>query len=301
MSEATGFIGLGQMGGPMARRLATAGIPLVVYDPSDGAIARIQGATVQAAATSAEVGSKCGVVLLSLPTPEIVRDVVLGADGVSRGGAVHTIVDLSTTGPVVARELDSELRKRGVSLIDAPVSGGVAGASNGTLSLMVAGAPDAVSRAQGILSHLGKAIVIGDECGQGQLMKLLNNFLTATAMAATAEAVAFGAKGGLDRKIMLDVFNASSGRNTATADKFPRSLLDRSFNFGFRSDLMLKDVKLAMETADAIGAPLWIGSVVRQMWSATVTRVGSGDFTRIAETAEIAAGISEGGSYPRNS
>ena len=301
MADATGFIGLGQMGGPMVRRLAGAGIQVVAYDPDPEAAARVRGPNVVIADSPVAVGNKCRTVLLSLPTPDIVREVALGEKGVGKGSLVRTIVDLSTTGPVAAREIGQELQVLGILLVDAPVSGGTSGATNGTLSLMVAGFADAIDSAKDVLAILGKTIVVGDQCGQGQLVKLLNNFLTATAMAATAEAVALGVKGGLDRKVMLDVFNASSGRNTATADKFPRSLLDRSFNFGFRSDLMLKDVKLATETADALGAPLWIGSVVRQMWAATVSRVGSGDFTRIAESAELSAGISADAEYPRNS
>jgi 3-hydroxyisobutyrate dehydrogenase-like beta-hydroxyacid dehydrogenase len=170
----------------------------------------------EAATSPAEVAARAEVVLVSLPTPEVVREVALGADGLIHGDAIKTYVDLSTTGQAVAVEVAAALGERGIVTIDAPVSGGVRGAINGTLAVMVAGPGSDLEGVRPSLEVFGRVFHVGAHAGLGQLMKLANNFLSATAIAATAEAVVLGVKGGLDPATMLEVINASTGRNTAS-------------------------------------------------------------------------------------
>src|SRR5438477_219266 len=169
---------------------------------------------------------------VGLPLPAIVQEVALGERGVVDGLRVRTFVDLSTTGPRVAKVVAAGLKERGVTAIDAPVSGGITGAAKGTLAVMVSGPQDECERVRPILEELGKVFYVGSEPGMGQMMKLINNLLSATAVAATSEAVVLGVKAGLDPQVMIEVINSGSGRNTASADKFPRAILPRSFDYG---------------------------------------------------------------------
>jgi 2-hydroxy-3-oxopropionate reductase len=182
----------------------------------------------------------------------------------------------------------SDFRAAGIELLDAPVSGGVAGAENGTLTVMAAGEEWALTAARPLLDELaGKIVYLGAEPGLGQLAKVLNNLLSATALAATAEAVALGVKGGLDPELLLDVFNASSGRNSATADKFPRSVLRRSFDFGFALALMNKDVQICVEEANNWRMPMPIGAAVAQRWARAADWAADGaDCTEIVRLVE---------------
>ena len=284
-----GFIGLGNMGHPMASRLRDAGHGLIVQDVRFEHAAGFAGA--EAVRTPKDVADRAEIVLLSLPTPGAVRSVVVGDDGLVNGKRAKLIVDLSTTGPQLAVEVAEALARNGIQFIDAPVSGGVSGAAKGTLALMASGPEDGFERAKPLLAVLGRVFYVGTQPGQGQAMKIVNNFLSATAMAATTEAVVLGVKAGLDVNVMLDVLNASSGRNTATTDKFPRSVLDRSFNFGFRTVLLHKDVRLCREFADELGVSFRVGSVVDEVWEQAAKELGDGDFTRIVELAERDAGV----------
>lgn len=284
-----GFIGLGNMGHPMASRLRDAGHGLIVQDVRFEHAAQFAGA--EAVRTPKDVADRAEIVFLSLPTPGAVRSVVSGDDCLAHGKRAKLIVDLSTTGPKLAAEVAESLARNGIDFIDAPVSGGVSGAAKGTLALMASGSKDNFERAQPLLAVLGRVFYVGDKPGQGQAMKIVNNFLSATAMAATTEALVLGVKAGLDANVMLDVLNASSGRNTATTDKFPRSVLDRSFNFGFRTVLLHKDVRLCREFADELGVSFRVGSAVDEVWERASNELGDGDFTRIVELAERDAGV----------
>ena len=193
-------------------------------------------------------------------------------------GRVKLVVDLSTTGPATAIEAARALERRGIQFMDAPVSGGVSGAEKGTLAIMASGSKAQFERAKPLLEVIGRVFLVGDKPGQGQAMKLLNNLLSANAMAATAEVMVLGVKAGLDAEVMLDVLNASSGRNTATTDKFPRSVLDRSFNFGFRTVLLHKDVRLCKEFAEAYRVPFTIGSAVANVWECAAAELGDREF-----------------------
>jgi 3-hydroxyisobutyrate dehydrogenase-like beta-hydroxyacid dehydrogenase len=291
MTASIGFVGLGQMGGPMSRRLLAAGYELVVHDVRAEALQGLVAAGAAAAASPAEVADRAELVLVSLPTPEIVRDVALGSDGLLRGAAIRTYVDLSTTGEAVAMAVAAALAERGIATLDAPVSGGVRGAINGTLAVMVAGAAAELERARPLLEAFGRVFHVGERPGLGQLMKLANNFLSATAIVATAEAVVLGVKGGLDPATMLAVINASTGRNTASEDKFPRQILSGNYAAGFTTGLLTKDLGLCAAAAEALGVPMPVAAVVHARWQRAVAELGAeADITRIVALVEQAAG-----------
>lgn len=295
MDNNIGFIGLGRMGVPMASRLIAAGYKLTVFDVRNAAVDALVAKGAVAAASPAAVASAVETVLLSLPDPSIVRKVALGADGVIHGTMVKSVLDLSTTGATAAVEIAKELAVKGITGVDSPVSGGVSGAVNGTLAVMVA-CPKALFDALApMLKHIGKVFFIGERAGMGQTMKLANNLLSAAAMAATSEAIAFGVKAGLDAATMVDVINAGSGRSTASEAKFPKAILTRSFDFGFANGLMYKDVKLCLEEAGAAKVPMPVATAVREQWRRTNETFGPDkDFTTIAMLVERDAGVEIG-------
>lgn len=286
-----GFVGLGRMGGPMSARLLAAGHTLVVYDVRAEAVEAAVAAGAEAARSPAEVAGRAEVVLVSLPTPAVVRAVALGPDGLVHGDRMRTYVDLSTTGQAVVVEVAEALAERGVATLDAPVSGGVRGAVEGTLAVMVAGPEDVLARARPVLEVFGRVFPVGARPGLGQLMKLANNYLSATALAATAEAIVLGVKGGLDPAVMLEVINAGTGRNTATADKFPRQVLTGNYAAGFTAGLLVKDLGLCQAAATALGVPMPVAEAVIAQWRQIVADLGEdSDITTVANHAERAAG-----------
>jgi 3-hydroxyisobutyrate dehydrogenase-like beta-hydroxyacid dehydrogenase len=288
-----GFIGVGRMGGPMASRLLDAGHQLCIYDVSAEATKPFaaRGATI--AGSPAEVASRAEIVLVSLPTPDIVRSVALGGNaGIINGTKIRMLVDLSTTGPGVANEVAGQLAEKRIGWVDAPVSGGVTGARAGTLAVMVSCPKPAFGEIEPVLKTFGKIFFTGEKPGLAQSAKLANNLLAATAMVATSEALAMGVKAGLEPKVLLDIINASSGRNSATQDKFPRSILPRTFDFGFATGLSYKDVRLCIEEAEAMGVPMVVGGAVREMLAITRAKFGAeSDFTHIAKLLEDWAGV----------
>jgi 3-hydroxyisobutyrate dehydrogenase-like beta-hydroxyacid dehydrogenase len=294
--ETIGFIGVGRMGQPMASRLIAAGHPVVAYDVQGQALSAIAVKGAETASSPAEVATRAEIVMASLPVPAVVQEVALGERGVAAGSRVRLFVDLSTTGPRVAKAIAAALAERGITAIDAPVSGGVAGAVKGTLAVMTSGPKPECDRLRPTLEAIGKVFYIGPEPGMGQMMKLINNLLSATATAATSEAIVLGAKAGLDPHVMIDVINAGSGRNTATEDKFPRSILPRSFDYGFALGLMAKDVKLCIDEADALQVPMWIGQAVKQLWLYGLGQGGPDqDFTALITHIEKWSGVTVGG------
>jgi 3-hydroxyisobutyrate dehydrogenase-like beta-hydroxyacid dehydrogenase len=288
-----GFIGVGRMGGPMATRLLDAGHQLCIYDVSVEATKPFAARGAQIVGSPAEVASQTEIVLVSLPTPDIVRTVALGSNGgVINGTKVRLMIDLSTTGPGVATEVAGQLAEKRIGWVDAPVSGGVSGAKAGTLAVMVSCPKKAFGEVEPVLKTFGKIFFTGEKPGLAQSAKLANNLLAATAMVATSEAMAMGVKAGLDPKVLLDIINASSGRNSATQDKFPRAILPRTFDFGFATGLSYKDVRLCIEEAEAMGVPMVVGGAVREMLAITRARFGAdSDFTHIAKLLEEWAGI----------
>jgi hypothetical protein len=263
-----------------------------VNDTRVDAIEALGGLGATPATSPSEVASAADTVLLSLPTPDVVESVVLGERGVAQGSRVRTIVDLSTTGPRTAKRIAEKLSGTGVTWIDAPVSGGVGGAKAGTLAVMVSGPREVFERLQPMLKVIGKPFFIGEEPGLAQMMKVVNNLLSGSAMAISAEAVAIGVKAGLDAATMIDVINAGSGRNSATLEKFPRSILNRRFDYGFAAGLMLKDIRLCLDEAEALGLSMPVANAVRALWQRTIDTLGpESDFTRIVETVEKDAGV----------
>jgi len=296
MSEKVlGFIGVGRMGIHMAGRLIDAGYAVTVFDTNETAMQRLEQRGATRAASAADVASKCETVLVSLPTPDVVKSVALGAAGVIEGTKVKTFVDLSTTGPRVAKEVAAGLARKGITAVDAPVSGGPAGAEKGTLAMMIACPRPLADALRPVIEVLGKFFYIGEEPGLGQTMKVINNLLSATAITITSEAMVMGVKAGLDPSTMLDVINAGSGRNTATADKFPRCVVPRRFDFGFTTALLYKDIKLCLDEAEALGVPMIVGNAVRQMMGIGKATMGpDADITEFVKPIEQWVGVEVG-------
>ena len=287
-----GFIGLGNMGQPMARRLIEAGHKLIVYDTRNDAVAPLVALGAQLASSPADVADRVETVMASLPSLQISEKVAIGEGGVIHGKRIKRFIDLSTTGASVAAKIAAVLAKKNIVQIDCPVSGGVGGASKGTLAVMVSGPKAEIELVKDALAVFGKVFVIGEKPGMAQTMKLANNFLSATAMAATSEAVAMGVKAGLDPAVMIDVINAGSGRTTASDGKFPQAILPRTFNYGFATALMLKDVRLCVEEAKGLDVPNSVMSTVLDQWETTNTEFGGdSDFTAIVKMIEKRAGV----------
>lgn len=287
-----GFLGLGRMGAGMAARLVGHCGRLLVHDIDGAAVAKLVEQDAEAAGSARALGERCDIVFISLPTPAIVREAILGPDGISAGGSPRIICDLSTSGPKLAAELAEALTPQGIASFDAPVSGGIARAHEGTLSHMVGGPEAAYDELRPLLERFGKPFYMGATPGAGQTMKLVNNLLGAVAIGVTAEGMAFGIKAGLDPARMIEVLNQSTGVNSATRDKWPKSVLPRTFDFGFAAALSLKDTNLLMEEAAAAGVPLPLGAIVQDYLERTLAREGpEADFTAIAKVVEEAAGL----------
>lgn len=290
-----GFVGIGKMGTPMATRLIDAGYEVTIYDLDTKAVSELVSAGARAAANARDVANTAEIVFASLPSPQILEKVVLGDGGIAEGKAVRIFIDISTTGPRMAAKIAASLVEKDIAMIDAPVSGGLKGARNGSLAVMVSGPKTAFETARPVIENFGKIFFMGEVPGSAQTMKLANNLLAAAAIAVSSEAVVMGVKAGLDPKIMLDVINASSGRNSATEDKFPKSVLPRTFDFGFATGLSFKDVRLCVDEAEAMGVPMVVGSAVRQMLSVTNQLYGpDSDFTCMVKTVESWAHVEVG-------
>jgi 3-hydroxyisobutyrate dehydrogenase-like beta-hydroxyacid dehydrogenase len=289
-SQLIGFVGVGRMGGHMASRLLDAGFALCIFDTNQDAIKPLADRGAAVASSAQEVASKARIVLMSLPTPQIVQSVALGQ--VANGTSVKIVVDLSTSGPGVANIISKGLGEKGILAFDSPVSGGMKGAKEGTLAVMVSGPKASFAEIEPILKNFGKLFFVGEKPGLAQTAKLANNLLAAAAIVVSSEAMAMGVKAGLDPKILLDIINAGSGRNSATQDKFPRSILPGTFDFGFATGLSYKDVRLCVDEAEALGVPMVVGAAVRQMLAVTQAKYGAtSDFTCIAKVLEEWSGV----------
>lgn len=282
-----GFIGVGVMGRPMARRLIEAGHALVVFDRDDRAMAELAAIGARVAKSVREVADTATIVFTSLPTPAIFKEVALGADGIVHGETVKVLVDLSTVGSRAEQEVAAGLLAKGIETVDAPVSGGAAGAQKGTLAVMAAGTPAALDQVRELFDVFGKVFVVGEKAGQAQLLKLLNNMLSSTAFAITSEAYVAALKGGIDPEVMMAVINAGSGKNGATLDKFPKQVLPRTFDFGFPIGSVCKDIGLAVDECQALGVPMWVGNTVRQIWNLAAMQDGKArDMTELVRYVE---------------
>jgi len=274
-----GFVGLGNMGGPMAANLSRSGVEVVAFDAA-GTRERAP-ARARAAASLADLAASTETVFLSLPDGPAVLDVVAEV-GAAPDRSVETVVDLSTVGIGHAQRAFAEASALGLRYVDAPVSGGRSGAVEATIAMMWAGPADVLEAHRPALAAMAKHVFhVGTRAGQGQALKLLNNFLSATATAATGEALLFGLAHGLELQTMLDVVNVSTGRSHASADKYVRRVLTGSFDSGFATRLMAKDVRLYVEAAAAGGTPRGIASVVRSLWDAVDAGLPGSDHTEV--------------------
>src|SRR5580658_5771256 len=287
-----GFIGLGKMGFPMARRLIDAKHALVVFDQRKEVMDQFVALGAKAASSPKDVADRTETVMGSLPSLQASLDVATGKDGVVEGKKIKRFVDLSTVGSQMAVRIHDLLAKNNIVQLDSPVSGGVGGAEKGTLAVMVSGPKADFESIKPALDVIGKVFFIGEKPGSAQTMKLANNLLSATAVAATSEAVVMGVKSGLDPAVMIDVINAGSGMNTASRDKFPRSILPRTFDFGFATGLMVKDVRLCLEEAKALGLSMEVAEAVGRLWEVVIREMGAeSDFTSAIKPIEQAAGV----------
>lgn len=292
MKEIFGFVGTGRMGGPMTTRLLKEGREVHVFDVDPKAVEALVALGAKKADSAAWVASAADTVFLSLPNPEIVQAAVLGKAGVIEGTQVKRVIDFSTIGPRTAGVVAKALGERNIAYIDAPVSGGIAGARNGKLAVMVSCPKAVFAGVESVLKIFGTVFHVGEGAGQAQTMKLANNLLAATALVISSEAMVMGVKAGLDPNMMLDIINAGSGRNSATQDKFPRAVLPGTFDFGFATGLSYKDVRLCVDEGESLGVPMIVGAAVREMLAVTNATYGAdSDFTSICRVVESWAGV----------
>ena len=287
-----GFIGLGNMGAHMARRLVEAGHRVFVYDTRQEAIGNLAALGAVAMRSPVEVADAAETVMVSLPIPAVVLQVATGPDGVINGKRIRRFVDLSTTGAVMAERVFKLLAARDIVQIDSPVSGGVTGAERGTLAVMASGPRADVTAVEPLLKVIGKVFFLGERPGAGQTMKLVNNVLSAAAMTATAEALVTGFKAGLDPHQMLDVINAGTGRNTMTEDKVAKAILPGTFNLGFTAGLLSKDVNLFLAEREALGVTTNVIDAVAVVLKRTCDELGpEADVTAVIQPIENRAGV----------
>jgi 3-hydroxyisobutyrate dehydrogenase len=284
-----GFIGLGNMGFPMMCRLIDAGHRVVAFDTRDAVLYDAVAKGAVRATSAADVADRASTVMASLPTPQVSQHV---AAAVAHGTGIRRFVDFSTIGRQAAQHNSALLAESGVAMLDSPVSGGVHGAEAGTLALMVSGDPTEFEACAPALQAIGRPTFVGEKPGAAQTMKLINNLIAATSLAVTAEAMVLGVKAGLDAQVMLDVLNGGSGATHASREKFPRAVLPRTFDYGFATGLMVKDVRLYLDEVAALGTPRQMADTVAQLWETTLAEEGpDSDFTSIVKPIEVAAGV----------
>ena len=267
--ETIGFIGLGLMGRPMAKNLLKAGYPVVVHSRSKGPVDDVVAAGARAASSPADVARQATRIITMVPDSPDVEKVLDGPEGVFSAMQPGTIViDMSSIAPAVARRLAARSKERGGSMLDAPVSGGDIGAINGTLSIMVGGDPAVIDRCRPVLESMGERIFATGALGSGHAMKALNNLVSAAGLIAATEALLIGRRFGLDPNVMIDVLNASTGRNNSTENKFKQFVLSRRFASGFSLDLMVKDLATALDLAHTTATPAPFSAACRELWAA---------------------------------
>lgn len=288
-----GFIGVGAMGAPIAERLLAAGHELAVFDANAAAMQPLIARGARAAQSPRAAVAGARTAFACLPSPEVSLRVALGDDGIAGAEGLQVYVETSTIGMAAVKAIAEALGARGISVLDAPVSGGPRGARAGTLSTMVAGERSAFERTRPLFEAIaGKVFYIGGTPGLGQITKLANNMISAAGMAAACEAVVLAVKAGVDARTLIDAINASTGRNSATEDKFPQSILPRSFDYGGKLSTMYKDVQLCVEEAKAMDVPMWVGASVVQLWfQAMVQGRGQDDYTTLIRMIEEWAGV----------
>jgi 3-hydroxyisobutyrate dehydrogenase len=296
-----GFIGLGQMGHPMARNLARAGYAIVAHDVDRNALKRAcETSGVEAGESLTATAARCEGVITMLPDGSAVRAVLFGPGGagdcllagLSRGSV---LIDMSSSSPVGTREFGARLAERGVAMLDAPVSGGVRKAADATLSIMAGGDAPGIARCRPILEAMGKQIFLTGPLGSGHAMKALNNYVSAAGLVAAVEGVLAAQRFGLDPGNVVDILNASTGMNNSTLNKFHRFILSRAFDSGFSLDLMVKDLKTALEVARSTGSPAPLAEACLEAWTGAQSALGPGlDHTAVVRHWEKLAGTELG-------
>ncbi len=286
-----GMIGLGAMGAPIAANFATAGQPLVVSDAQPAAARQFIDAH-PGWATEGGPGD-CDVVVLSLPTSDVVDEVVLGDNGLIRAlRPGSTIVDMGSSVPARTRALAAAAAESGIAVVDAPVSGGVARAVVRDLAVMVGGDTAHVNPIRPLLAATAREIIHVGPAGSAHAAKALNNLLSAVGLFASAEVLVTGAKFGIDPSVLLAVLNAGSGRNQATETKIGPHVLAGTFDSGFTASLMNKDIGIALDLARDCGVDLDLGAALGQAWASAVDVLGPhADQTEIVRVLERAAGV----------
>jgi 3-hydroxyisobutyrate dehydrogenase len=279
------FLGLGKMGLPMARRLHEAGAPIVGFDPVEAArqaFAQIGGAV---APTAREAAEGADVLITMLPDGKAVRAALTGGEPLVAHLATNAIViDMSSSAPVGTRELAKQLAARGVHLLDAPVSGGVKRAIDGSLAIMVGGPPEIIANVRPLLETMGKSIFETGAVGSGHAMKALNNYVSAAGLTAACEALQIGEKFGLDPLVMTDVLNASTGRNNSTEVKLKPFVIPKNYTSGFSLGLMAKDLRTADDLARHLAVPARLSAEVAVLWEEALAVLGpAADHTTIDE------------------
>jgi 3-hydroxyisobutyrate dehydrogenase-like beta-hydroxyacid dehydrogenase len=291
------FIGCGAMGAPMAERLIDAGHQVRVYDPNPTAVTPLVERGAIAARDPRDAAEGCSVAFACLPSSDVSCAVALGPNGVAACKDVGVYIEMSTIGSRTVKNIAEGLGKAGIAVLDSPVSGGPRGARAGTLATMVSGERSVFETAKPLLGTIARNVFyVGETPGLGQVTKLANNMISAAGMAAAFEASAMAVKAGVDARVLIDTINASTGRNSATMDKFPASVLTRSFDYGGKLGTMYKDVFLCLEEARALNVPMWIGSNVVQLWFHAMTEGrGNDDYTTLIKMIETWAGVTVGG------
>ena len=295
-----GFIGLGNMGFPMARRLIQENHDVIAFDTHSAALERVVALGARAASSPKDVANRAETVMASLPSPAASMEVATGDAGVIEGSRIKRYVDLSTVGSQTAVRIHDRLAEREIVAIDSPVSGGVSGAEKGSLAIMVSGPRAEFDVVRTVLEAIGRPLYVGEKPGSAQTMKLANNILAANVLVATAEVIVMGVKSGLDAGVMIDVLNAGSGATSASRDKFPRAILPRTFDYGFATGLMVKDVRLYLDEAKALGVPTDVAETIAALWETAARDQGlDSDFTAVIKPFEKTAGITVGPVPPR--
>ncbi len=283
-----GYLGVGNMGLPMAGRLLDAGHELWIYDVRDEAMRPLLDRQARRTATPKELADSCDTVAISLPTLAIFRRALEGPNGLLSGKAMKTLINTCTVGSPFVREIAELCAATGVKVVDAPISGGPAGAKAGTLAVMVSGDTAEVDRLMPVFRTWGTTVVVaGDKPGAAQVMKLTNNMLCAVAFVATSEAMTMSGKAGIPPDAMLQILNNGTGRNFATMHLFPQAVLPGTFDFGATIEILMKDVDLAIEQGEELGVPMWVCQAVRLVLKHGVYQGrASHDLSRIVQIVE---------------
>ena len=287
-----GYLGVGNMGQPMAHKLLDGGHQLTIFDISETAMRPLLDRQARRASSPKDLADQCETVFVSLPTLAAFRAVAFGDDGLIAGRTMKLLVNTCTVGVPFVKEIEQAMAAKGVTVVDCPISGGPPGARAGTLSVMVSGDPASVEKIRPMISLWGRTLTVaGEKPGAAQVLKLTNNILSAVALAATAEAFVMGAKAGLDPEVMIGAINAGSGRNSATESKFPASVLTRSFDYGAEMHILMKDIDLAIAQGEDLGVPMWVCQAARLVFKHAMHQgAAKEDLTAIVKYVERGAG-----------